>query len=75
MATDMQLGIMSVDNLVLCSNNQDRNVSVKSVTMRGTSFEVVLQIYGVFYRDPEIGFKLFFLTDSCSRDLALQESD
>ena len=36
---------------------------------------IVLQIYGVFYRDPEIGFKLFFLTDSCSRDLALQESD
>ena len=36
---------------------------------------LVLQIYGVFYRDPEIGFKLFFLTDSCSQDLALQESE
>ena len=36
---------------------------------------LVLQIYGVFYRDPEIGFKLFFFTDSCSQDLALQESE
>ena len=36
---------------------------------------IVLQIYMVFYRDPEIGFKLFFLTDSCSQDIALQESD
>ena len=36
---------------------------------------LVLQIYGVFYRDPEIGFKLFFLTDSCSQDLAFQESE
>ena len=40
-ATGMQLGIMSVDSLVLCSNNQDRKVSVKSVTMRGTTFQVV----------------------------------
>ena len=32
---------MSVDNLVLCSNNQDRKVSVKSVTMRGMTFQVV----------------------------------
>ena len=37
--------------------------------------QLVLQIYGVFYQDPEIGFKLFFLTDSCSQDLALQETE
>ena len=41
----MQLDIMSVDNLVLCSNNQDRNVSEKSVTMRGTTFQVVPETF------------------------------
>ena len=40
-----------------------------------TTALLVLQIFGVFYRAPEIGFELFFLTDSCSQDLALQESD
>ena len=38
MATAMQMDEMIVDNLVLGPNNQDREVSAKSMTMRGTTF-------------------------------------
>ena len=62
--------------------DQDPFVFLKVIKLRldishdsSSSLISVLQIYGVFYRNPEIGFKLFFLTDSCSQDLALQESD
>ena len=38
MATGMHLDERSVDCLVLCPNNQDRKVSAKSLTIRGTTF-------------------------------------
>ena len=38
MATAMQMDEMIVDYLVLGPNNQDRKVSAKSMTMRGTTF-------------------------------------
>ena len=37
MATAMQMDERSVDYLVLGPNNQDKKVSVKSVTMRATA--------------------------------------
>ena len=36
---------------------------------------LVRQINGIFLWNLEIRFKLFFLMDSCSPDLAFQESD
>ena len=39
MATRINMDERSVDWLVLCPNNQDRKVSAKSVTMRGTTFK------------------------------------
>ena len=33
--------------------------------------ELVLQINSIFYWNMEIRFKLFFLIDSCSSDLAI----
>ena len=36
MATGMKLDQMSLDYLVLCSNDPDRKVSAKSVTMRAS---------------------------------------
>ena len=38
MATAMQMDERIVDYLVLGPNNQDRKVSAKSMTMRGTTF-------------------------------------
>ena len=38
MATAMQMDERVIDNLVLGPNNQDRKVSAKSMTMRGTTF-------------------------------------
>ena len=38
MATVMQMDERIVDYLVLDPNNQDRKVSAKSMTMRGTTF-------------------------------------
>ena len=38
MATAMQMDERNVDNLVLGPNSQDRRVSAKSMTMRGTTF-------------------------------------
>ena len=38
MTTAMQMDKRKVNYLVLGSNNQDRKVSAKSITMRGTTF-------------------------------------
>ena len=38
MATAMQMDERMVDHMVLGPNNQDRKVSAKSMTMRGTTF-------------------------------------
>ena len=38
MATAMQMDERVIDYLVLGPNNQDRKVSAKSMTMRGTTF-------------------------------------
>ena len=38
MATGMHIDERSVDYLVLGHHNQDRKVSAKSMTMRGTTF-------------------------------------
>ena len=43
MATGMHMDKRSVDCLVLGHHDQDRNVSAKSVTMRGTTFYVVTE--------------------------------
>ena len=43
MAMGMCIDERGVDCLVLCHNKQNREVSAKSVTMRGTTFEVVME--------------------------------
>ena len=42
-ATAMRLDQLSVDYLVLRSNNQDRKVSGKSMSMRGKTFKAVIE--------------------------------
>ena len=43
MAKVMHMDERSADCLVLCPYKQNRKVSAKSVTMRGTTFEVVTE--------------------------------
>ena len=43
MATGMYRDKRGVDCLVLCHNKYNREVSAKSVTMRGTNFYVVTE--------------------------------
>ena len=47
-------------------------VSWSSLPLVTAKNVLVLQNCGVFYRNPEIWFKHFFLTDSCSQDLSFK---